>query len=357
MSMTPLIDSDDELVADLLAGTLQLIAETGGWISPYARIVARDGQLSMTCDEGDGAPLLNIPREMLVPVDEVTWTTESGQLQVIDLPDDLGAMATEVVYLQVALHNRCGKLPWMSRTHPSLATDLSERAIEATRALVPSFRAGHHDVADVLWANRCFRLPLRGEAARPRILVPIVDLLNHHTKGASGDWDGRTFAVAACRPFGTNECALDYGMSRDALELAAAYGFIDESAEVAHSAAVAIDVPGLGPVKVDVQTRSADGSTLALISQDHPDQTVLNALSFSIHGDDLMREQLSTVTGWSQSTVTRAIDGIREANLALVADMMQACSDLMDSAAAQTLAGAGRVHGRILGSGRSSVRS
>lgn len=350
------IDSDDELVTDLLVGTVQVMTEAGGWISPDARIIVRDGQLSVTCDQPDGAPLLLIPREVFVRVDEVTWGTDADRLRVIDVPDDFGNSETEMLYLQVALHNQCGKLPWMSRTHPSLAPDLSDKAIAATRALVPSFRIQNADVTDILWANRCFRLAQNAGTARPRVLVPIVDLLNHHTAGASAHGNGNAFTVPSSRPFGTDECALDYGMERDALEIAVAYGFVDRSAQVAHSAAVIVDVPGIGEVRVLGHARANDGSLLPLTSQAHLDHTVLNRLSFNIKGDELVRNQVATATGWSPAATALAIDMVREANLSLVADMVQTCGRLTACPAAGILAEAGRVHSTILGSERSSVR-
>lgn len=355
--MMRLIDSDDEVITDLLVGTLQLIAEAGGWFSPHARIVAREGQLHLTSEGTSEDSLLRIPREVFVRVDEVIWSTDADRLQVIAVPDDFGDLETEMLYLQVALHNQCGKLPWMSRTHPSLAPDLSDEAIDATRALVPSFRAQRADVRDVLWANRCFRLGLEADATQARVLVPIVDLLNHHTAGASGNWNDNIFTVPASRPFGTDECALNYGMHRDALETAVAYGFVDDSAQIAHSTAVSVEVPGIGEVRVSGHGRASDGSLLPLTSQAHPGLTVLNRLTFNVDGDELLRRHVAAATGWSPEATDLAIDKVREANLALVADMMQECGRLTTSPAAGILEESGRVHSTILGWERSNVRS
>ena len=223
----PLVDADDALVADLLAATLEIVREAGGFIAPTTRLVERHGQLSIESSADDGSPMLRIPRECFVRVDRVTWAEQEGRMVIVDVPDDFGDLETEMLYLQVALHNACGKLEWMTATHPALDPSLPDDLVEAVQQLIPSFRNPMMAATDVLWANRCFRIPMSEGAAPERVLVPLVDLLNHHANGAVGDWTGEDFGVATTKPFGTSEAALDYGMNRDALEMAVVYGFAD----------------------------------------------------------------------------------------------------------------------------------
>lgn len=225
----PMIDADDPLVADLLAGTIELVREAGGYIAPTTRLVERAGQLSIESTAAAGDPLLRIPRAAFVRVDRVEWLSDGDRIVIAQAPDDCGDLEWEMLYLQVALHNACGKLAWMRRTHPSLDPGLPEDLADAVRAVVPSFREPQVDAIDLLWANRCFRLPLQPGGSPERVLIPIVDLLNHHADGAIADWDGDAFQVTTAPAFGTRECALDYGMERSALEMAVVYGFAGSS--------------------------------------------------------------------------------------------------------------------------------
>jgi hypothetical protein len=226
----PLVDADSDLVADLLAGTLEVIREAGGFVAPTTRLVEREGQLSVTSTADDGAPLFRIPRECFVRVDRVTWAEQDDRMVIVDVPEEFTDIETELLYIQVALHNACDKLAWMRRTHPALDPRLPDDLVAAVQALIPSFRNPRMAATDVLWANRCFRLPLNDDQQPERVLIPIVDLLNHHAHGAVADWNGREFMITTRTPFGTSECALDYGMERNALELAVVYGFVDSSA-------------------------------------------------------------------------------------------------------------------------------
>jgi hypothetical protein len=226
----PLVDADSPLVADLLAGTLEIIREAGGFIAPTTRLMERHGQLSIESSADDDSPMLRIPHDCFVRVDRVTWAEQDDRMVIVEVPDEFSDIETEMLYLQIALHNACGKLEWMQRTHPSIDPDLPDDLVDTVRALIPSFRNPMMAATDVFLANRCFRIPMAADAAPERVLIPVVDLLNHHSRGAVGDWTGEDFEVVAKRPFGTRECALDYGMNRDALEMAVVYGFADNSA-------------------------------------------------------------------------------------------------------------------------------
>jgi hypothetical protein len=228
----PMIASGDPLVDDLLAGTIELIREAGGYVAPSTIIIERAGQLSIESSALDGDTLLRIPRAAFIRVDRVTFSLDHDRIVIAQVPEDCGELEWELLYLQVALHNACDKVNWMRRTHPSLDPGLPVDLIEAVRRVVPSFRSPQMDAIDLLWANRCFRIPMTDQAASERVLIPLVDLLNHHAEGAVGDWDGEAFEISARLPFGTAQCALDYGMDRDPLEMAIVYGFIDPSTEI-----------------------------------------------------------------------------------------------------------------------------
>ena len=238
----PLVDAEDPLVADVLAGTLEVIREVGGFVAPTTRLIERGGQLSIVSAADDDAPLLRIPRECFVRVDRVTWAEQEGRMVIVEVPDEFTDIETELLYLQVTLHNSCGKLDWMTRTHPSLDPNLHEDLVDAVRQIIPSFRNPMMAATDVLWANRCFRIPLVEGQPAERALIPVIDMLNHHPDGATANWTGEDFEVSTSKPFGTNECALDYGMNRDALEMAVVYGFTDESGSVGTSHAFDADV-------------------------------------------------------------------------------------------------------------------
>ena len=323
--MMRFIDSDDELVADLLASTLELISEAGGWVAPSTRLISRNGQLSIASHETAGSPLFHIPREAFVRVDEVTWGASDDRLEFLSVPDTFGDIELEMLYLQVALHNQCQKLPWLTTTHPWLATDLPQNVIDAVRQVLPTFRQSAMSAIDALWANRCFKISIDSHLPIQRLLIPVVDLLDHHSQGATGVWTGSAFDVPVSLPLGTHECYLNYGMDRDALEMAAVYGFVDHSSTIARSAALAVEVPSVGLVQVLSDGRDSTGTGLPPEISRTSEIVTLSHWIFTGKESPADHQALVENAHLEQSQAIAVMDKIRAANIELLQGIIDAC--------------------------------
>ncbi len=342
------VDAEDHMAADFLAGTVDLVLGLGGWLHPDARVVERGGQFSLSCDAETGQPLIRLPRQAFVRVGRVTWSDSVERLEVLDTPADLGDAEAELLILQTALHNACDRIPWLVATHPVLAPDLSPDVIDAVRAFRPSFRLRQPTPASLLWSTRAFRLPL-GPAGEPEpVCLPLVDLLNHASGGATGTWTGESFDVHASRPTSTGECLLDYGLQRDAIGMAVVYGFADESCPVAHSAPVTVDVPGVGRVVVAAKGRARSGDLLPPVVTPSDEGAAISHLTFREGGRADLVEGLARASGWSDAECAEIVEAVAEANLALVEALTARASELPDAPAARVLSDAARRQRSVL---------
>lgn len=273
-------DADDDVVADFLAATVQGLIESGGWIHPEARIIARDGDLHIECPADEGTPLIRVPAAAMLPVTRVKWNSGNVELSILGLDDWPEGADLPLLITQVGLHNACDRIPRLSTSHPSASNNLSDDMMTAVRALRPSFRTRAMSPAEVLWATRTFRLPAFDAAAEP-VGIPVVDLLNHHSNGDTGQWHDGTFTVTVRRPTGTRECFIDYGMHRDALDTAIVYGFADTTTSIAHCGPLDVEVPGLAVVRILDQGRTPTGDLLSLRAERSGDVWSLNRFTFT----------------------------------------------------------------------------
>lgn len=319
--MLHLVDAEDPIVADLLYGTIELILQSGGWVHPGARFVERSGQLSVHLAAEDDRPLLQIPREAFVRVDAVTWDHGADRLEILGMPDDVGDVELPMLYLQTALHNQCGKLMWLRTSHPAVSA-LPDRVIDAAVRIEPGFRRTTMSTTNLLFSNRCFRLPLEDGAEPQRVLIPLIDLLNHHSVGAKAQWDGRAFSVMPSRAFGTTECALDYGLGRDALEMALVYGFVDDSVTWVHSAPIDMQVDGVGRVIVTREQRLADGTLAPMLVEHAAHATRINRLTFD--ASDALVDGLVAASRWSRDHAATVAQSLREENRRLLTSLRNA---------------------------------
>lgn len=335
--MPPTIDADDPIVEDLLAGMLELVSQAGGWVHPDASIVARSGHLHLECAGSEGLPLLRIPAATFVRVDAVVWDVSDGQLVITDILEDLGEIELPMLYLQTALHNQAGRPPWLAANHPAVDARLSAGVVTAVQHIEPGFRAEPIALPDLLFANRCFRLALSGASTPERVLVPIVDLLNHDTRGASGHWDGEDFTVALATPE-PPECSLDYGMQRDAIEMAVIYGFADASTTVLHSAPMVLDLPEVGVISIGRHQRDTSGAMQPRTVSVDGQRLRFNRMTFTESGCEPGPNDISAATGLPLTVAEAIVRAAINENHRLLGRVREAARANAGSQAAQMLA-------------------
>lgn len=220
---------DTELIADLIAGTVEVVLEVGGRLHPSLRVVVRGGELSVEADVPEGEPIIELPSAAFLPIARVTWD-DGDVLRFHDDDDVLSDAGFALLTMQVALHNACGKLPRLIATHPQLAADLTPEVVSAVRAVKPGFRSEERSPVSLFWSNRVLRIPRAAGGEPEPMALPIVDCLDHRSGGATGTWTGEGFHVTAAHAGAAPACFLDYGHDRDPLDLALDYGFADPHA-------------------------------------------------------------------------------------------------------------------------------
>lgn len=311
------VDADDDLVADFLAGSVEAVLEAGGWIHPAARIVVRDGQghVETMTDIAPDELLLQVPSSCFVRIGRVTWIENDDALAYDSIPEEFDDAEAQLLILQTALHNACGKVPSLLATHPALAPDLHDSVVQAVRAFRPSFRRTRPSAAGLFWSNRVFRVPPAPGALPEPCAIPLIDMLDHHSAGAMGTWTGDGFAVTAVHPRGRGEVMLDYGLRRDAIGMAVVYGFADTSAVVAHSAPITVDVRGVGRVSVEGRGRSSDGTLLAPVARSDDAGWLLSHLSFDAADPGSAITATALAMGVGEADAAAVIDAIAEVNV------------------------------------------
>jgi hypothetical protein len=347
------VDADDDLVSDLLAGSIEAVLDLGGWIHPAARFVGEAGQLSVQCPAEDGEPLIRLPREAFVRIGRVGWTADRDSLAFEAMPDEFPGPERELLILQIALHNACAKIPWLARTHPVLATDLTPGVIAAVRAFRPSFRLRQPSPASLFWSNRAFRLPATDSGPAEPLALPLVDLLNHDHRGATGTWTGTGFEVAVARVPGSDECLLDYGFERDAIGMAVVYGFADRTASVAHSAPLAVDVPGVGHVRVLARGRTRTAELLPPVAARDGDGTTISHLTYRPGGRAALVGSVVTATGWPEAACADVVRSVAAANTDLAERLIASAHGGPTSAAGSILREAAERQRGVLSAGLS----
>lgn len=261
------IQADTDECARCLGEILALILAEGGRVHPGARWRESRGHMTLECERLPAAEqptLIEIPRTLLVPVSHAEWQDDVDRLILRQPPSGLSPAQQHLLALHIELYNAAGKLPWTLSHLPRIALRDVPDIQEALRALRPRWNPAPEIPARVFMSTRVIGLRPVGKPAagssdetsrKTQVLMPLIDILNHHPQGSPFIGDEHGMRVRVAQPGLGLACYANYGGRRDVLDLALQHGYVDFATPFAFSAPVRVEVAGLGCIQVG-QTRT-----------------------------------------------------------------------------------------------------
>jgi hypothetical protein len=290
------VDTTNAHVQSLIESTARILIDHGATINPNISILESDGHLSVHYPGAPaGATLFVIPKALLIPVSEITWgitqDAHSGIRSIeIKSTADLTPVQRDLLELLVDLYNTAGKFEWFLTEHPRSALSQFPDVEDLLKQCQPNY--SHDQSIDGFLATRVlgYRDKSSTEKTRPRtpVLMPLVELMNHHSHGAPFDMNDGSIKVLANQPAGNSECFANYGGMLDALQMFINYGFADESALVSTSTPATIPLIGGHPstrLGTLVVKREQSNGHLPLITA-HGSTLTLSKVTFSPSNPD-----------------------------------------------------------------------
>ena len=248
------IDAETPGISRCLCAIEQVLKHGGAQIHPGLCIVERGGHFTIYCTTTDitaGQHLFHLPLALLIPVDGIQWADSQQTLALAATPDHLSTVQRQLLDLHIELYNLTKKLEWAVHNHPQIALQSAPHLLSMLSLIQPDFTGTPAKVADVFLQTRVFHLTVASDAdAGKNVLMPLIELLNHHPKGAAFQVGNGALFMAVKQPMGQTECFARYGGHRDALDLALHYGYADLNTPFAHSAPVKVTVRGLAHIRV-----------------------------------------------------------------------------------------------------------
>jgi hypothetical protein len=246
------VDSSNTQVQSLIETIAGILINNGARINPNLFILESDGNLSIHCpSDSTEVTLFVVPEALLIPVSKITWGVAKDAhtgIRTIDIASavDLTPVQSELLHLQIELYNTLSKFEWFLTEHPSSALSQFPGIEHLIIQCEPNY-ARSQSLEDFL-ATRVlgYRDKSSTEEHWPKtpVLMPLVELINHHSRGAPFDMSNGCVTVSANRTDSSSECFVNYGGMRDALQMFVSYGFADESSIVATSTPVTIPLIG-----------------------------------------------------------------------------------------------------------------
>ena len=254
--MELIITSDQTIVADLLREIAHLCASYGARWNSELQIEVNHGCMRLLAPPGTSSQLIKMPTELLVPIGGAQWSTSADVLKLLQPAVDTTPVQRKLLQLHIELYNATSKLSWWSNQHPARLCEISRDLAAPLEQLKPAFRSqAKYSAAERFLATRSFNWRFNPEQNRRHpVLMPLIDLLNHHHQGAPYRIYDGAMQIKAMQA-GGRECFAYYGNRRDVLDLALHYGHFDLSTPFAHSAPLEIEIAGIGNICIEDQVQ------------------------------------------------------------------------------------------------------
>ena len=221
------------------------------------QVEVSQGGMRLLAPPGTTGPLISLPTDLFVPISGVQWSSSPQTLEILQTAKEATPVQRELLQLHAYLYNATGKLRWLSNQHPGRLAETSIDVAVSLELLKPGHRAqAERSAAEEFLTTRSFEWQPNPEQQPHLVLMPLIDLLNHHHHGASYRIDDGVMQIKAQQAGGL-ECFAHYGHRRDVLDLALHYGYCDLSTPFAHSAPLEIAVEGIGRVHIEHQGQRA----------------------------------------------------------------------------------------------------
>ena len=252
------INSDHSEAAALLQELAQECEAHGAQWHPELKAELREGSMRLLAPHGSSGELINMPTQLLVPIKGARWSSSDHDLILEQPPAELSSLQLELLNLHIALYNATGKLTWFSESHPTRLVEASPAVAAAVARVKPAHgqQQPKRSRAEGFLATRSFGYRASPDQSSTPVLMPLIDLLNHHPQGSPYRIRDGAMRVMVAQT-GSSECFAHYGHRRDVLDLALHYGYSDLNTPFAHSAPMDIHVDGIGMISVQHQGQRA----------------------------------------------------------------------------------------------------
>lgn len=242
------VDATTAGVGDIITRIAEEASALGAVIDTHLMVAEHNGHVTLGSATGtEGEPFIRLPFESLIPVDGLVWDGANG-LTVLEGRENLTTAQQSLLDLHIQLWNATGKFDEYQVRHPRAVAARDGALAEQIRRLRPTFTP--EDSPAGMVRTRTFNLRSDAAGERRSVIMPILELADHHPQGAPYRTGDGVLESTYRFVDETRVAYVRYGPWRDAMDLACLYGFSTEEPLFFVSAPLTLDLGIAGSLTV-----------------------------------------------------------------------------------------------------------
>lgn len=260
------IDAESPAAAAIYASLAGLVREAGGYISPDLVLHQCGSMLWASVAAGSSTAkspsrLVLLPEKLLVPIDGLGWQAGTSLQPQAGL-DSLQPLQRHALDLMLELFDLTGKMSSAERELPVRALASESALLALIRSGRPHWRPAAACTAEAFIGTRILgrqddpaEVNTGGASREPQMLMPLLDVWNHHPRGAIFRHRPEGMAIRQSEHAPADQAYANYGY-RDALSLLLDYGYVDRQPRFLQSIACQLELAGIGRLTIMRQGHS-----------------------------------------------------------------------------------------------------
>lgn len=242
------VDATTSGVGDLITRIAAEARALGAVIDTHLMVAEHNGHVTLGSATGTaGEPFIRLPFDSLIPVDGLVWDSANG-LTIPEGRENLTTAQQSLLDLHVQLWNATGKFDEFLARHPRAVAARDGALAEQIRRLRPTFTPDDSPAGMI--RTRTFGLRRDASGERRSVIMPILELADHHPNGAPYRTGVGVLEASYRFVDDTRVAYVRYGPWRDAMDLACLYGFSTEAPLFFVSAPLTLDLGIAGSLTV-----------------------------------------------------------------------------------------------------------
>ena len=247
------IQSNNEKVNNIISGIIDICILEGAWFSKNLKIIEARNEIKLLSMDKLKEKIIEIPISLLIPTNSIHWTYDKNENKLkYSKLKNLTSKQIKLLDLHINLYNELDKYKtWKKNSILNKTIKNKELRCKIIK-IKPYFKKivdnqiQEKDLAKNFISSRLFNL----KTSKDNFLVPIFDFFNHNSNALTFKLENNNLTMKQSKSNRNNESFISYGNSKDVIDIALNYNFVDYSSSIVFSAPIEFFSKEIGSIKI-----------------------------------------------------------------------------------------------------------
>ena len=247
------IQSNNEKAKNIISEIIDICILEGAWFSKNLKIIEARNEIKLISKDKLKEKIILIPISLLIPTNSIDWIYDENENKIKYLKyKNLTSNQIKLLDLHINLYNELNKYKTWKKNSILNKTINNNELKKIIINIKPYFKKmvdkqlQEKDLAENFISSRLLNIKTNKE----NFLVPIFDCFNHNSNSSPFEFENNNLTVKQSKIKPYDQSFITYGNSKDVIDIALKYNFVDYSSSFVFSAPIEFFSKEIGFIKI-----------------------------------------------------------------------------------------------------------